>query len=75
MRCDAAVGSGANAFVPHHTHFGLVQVFLSLPCVMGRAGVTSAVNIDLTEAEQVQLRHSADTVNAVQRQLQQLGSA
>lgn len=52
-----------------------VQVFLSLPCVLGRAGIISAVNIDLTEREQEQLRKSADTVCAVQRKLQQFGAA
>ncbi|GLJ45753.1 hypothetical protein SUGI_0962790 [Cryptomeria japonica] len=45
------------------------EVFLSLPLLIGRRGVLSAVNFHLTEEETQQFRHSAQAILDVQKQL------
>ncbi|GLJ45756.1 hypothetical protein SUGI_0962840 [Cryptomeria japonica] len=45
------------------------EVFLSLPSLIGRRGVLSAVNFHLTEEETQQLRLSAQAILDVQKQL------
>lgn len=48
------------------------EVFLSLPCVLSSSGVSSVVNMSLTEEEVAQLRKSADTLWAIQKDLKDL---
>uniref|UniRef100_H3CP59 L-lactate dehydrogenase n=1 Tax=Tetraodon nigroviridis TaxID=99883 RepID=H3CP59_TETNG len=45
------------------------EVFLSLPCVLNSSGVSSVVNMRLTDEEVAQLRKSADTLWAIQKDL------
>nr|XP_019955392.1 PREDICTED: L-lactate dehydrogenase B chain-like [Paralichthys olivaceus] len=45
------------------------EVFLSLPCVLNSAGVSSVVNMTLTDDEVGQLRKSADTLWGIQKDL------
>jgi L-lactate dehydrogenase len=45
-------------------HYGIRDVCLSLPAVIGRAGVCRVLPIPLSEAEVAQLRRSADAVRA-----------
>lgn len=42
------------------------EVFLSLPCVLGRGGVADVVRQPLTEEEQARLQHSAKLMHEVQ---------
>ncbi|KAF0029338.1 hypothetical protein F2P81_018443 [Scophthalmus maximus] len=46
------------------------EVFLSLPCVLNSTGVSSVVNMTLTDGEVAQLRKSADTLWGIQKDLQ-----
>ncbi|XP_060770951.1 L-lactate dehydrogenase B-B chain isoform X2 [Neoarius graeffei] len=48
------------------------QVFLSLPCVLNRRGVSSVVNLNLTQDEVSQLKKSADTLWNIQKGLKDL---
>lgn len=48
------------------------EVFLSLPCVLNSSGVSSVVNMKLTEEEVAQLRKSADTLWAIQKDLEDI---
>lgn len=48
------------------------EVFLSLPCVLNSSGVSSVVNMTLTDAEQGQLRKSADTLWGIQKDLKDI---
>uniref|UniRef100_A0AAV2IVD5 L-lactate dehydrogenase n=1 Tax=Knipowitschia caucasica TaxID=637954 RepID=A0AAV2IVD5_KNICA len=48
------------------------EVFLSLPCVLNGSGVSSVVNVTLTEAEVTQLKKSADTLWGIQKDLKDL---
>lgn len=48
------------------------EVFLSLPCVLSSSGVSSVVNMKLTEEEVAQLRRSADTLWAIQKDLKDI---
>jgi len=43
------------------------DVFLSVPCLIGRDGVESMVNVTLTEQEAQKLRQSAQTLSEVQK--------
>ena len=45
--------------------FGIRDVCLSLPVIVGRGGAEELLPIHLTEAEQVQLRRSADSLRSV----------
>nr|XP_057921954.1 L-lactate dehydrogenase B-A chain [Doryrhamphus excisus]XP_057921955.1 L-lactate dehydrogenase B-A chain [Doryrhamphus excisus] len=45
------------------------EVFLSLPCVLNNGGVSSVINVTLTEAEVAQLKKSADTLWGIQKGL------
>ncbi|XP_029951631.1 L-lactate dehydrogenase B-B chain isoform X1 [Salarias fasciatus] len=46
------------------------EVYLSLPCVLNSGGVSSVVNMTLTDDEVAQLRASASTLWAIQKDLQ-----
>ncbi|KAJ3612019.1 hypothetical protein NHX12_020297 [Muraenolepis orangiensis] len=48
------------------------EVFLSLPCVLNGGGVSSVVNMTLTDHEVGQLRRSADTLWSIQKDLTDL---
>lgn len=48
------------------------EVYLSLPCVLNSNGVSSVVNMTLTEDERAQLKKSADTLWNIQRDLKDL---
>lgn len=48
-------------------HYGIRDVCLSLPAVIGRAGVQRVLPIPLSESEAAQLRSSADAVRATIR--------
>ncbi|KAK1262536.1 hypothetical protein QJS04_geneDACA021657 [Acorus gramineus] len=45
------------------------EVFLSLPAQLGRSGVLGVTNVHLTEEEAGKLRHSAETLWEIQKQL------
>ena len=48
-----------------HGQYGIEGVALSMPAVVGKNGVETLVPIELNEAEQTALRHSADTLKQV----------
>ena len=48
-----------------HGQYGIEDVALSMPAVVGKNGVETLVPIELNEAEQTALRHSADTLKQV----------
>lgn len=48
------------------------EVFLSLPCVLNSSGVSSVVNMRLKDEEVAQLRNSADTLWAIQKDLKDI---
>ena len=48
-----------------HGQYGIEGVALSMPAVVGKNGVETLVPIELNEAEQTALRHSADTLRQV----------
>uniref|UniRef100_A0A3B4XP87 Lactate dehydrogenase B n=1 Tax=Seriola lalandi dorsalis TaxID=1841481 RepID=A0A3B4XP87_SERLL len=48
------------------------EVFLSLPCVLNSNGVSSVVNMTLTDAEVGQLKKSADTLWGIQKDLKDI---
>ena len=49
--------------------YGMSDVYLSLPAVIGRAGVERMIRLPLDEQETAGLRHSADVLKASIRQL------
>ncbi len=56
-----------------HDMYGIgEEVFLSLPCVLNSTGVSSVVNMTLTDPEVTQLRKSADTLWSIQKDLKNL---
>ncbi|KAF4079888.1 hypothetical protein AMELA_G00183470 [Ameiurus melas] len=48
------------------------EVYLSLPCVLNSSGMTSVINVTLTDSEVGQLRKSADTLWNIQKDLKDL---
>ncbi|GAA6079089.1 L-lactate dehydrogenase B-A chain [Tachysurus ichikawai] len=48
------------------------EVYLSLPCVLNSSGVTSVINMTLSDGEVGQLRKSADTLWNIQKDLEDL---
>ncbi|XP_062928451.1 L-lactate dehydrogenase B-A chain [Mobula hypostoma] len=50
------------------------EVFLSLPCVLSAEGLSAVINQTLKEGEVAQLRKSADTLWAIQKELKELQS-
>jgi L-lactate dehydrogenase len=51
--------------------YGIKDVCLSVPCVVGSGGIKSVINAQLTEGEQKALRASADTIKKVLEQITQ----
>ena len=47
--------------------YGIHDVCLSLPCVVGRRGVERVIPIKLTHEEELQLRRSADEIRSMQK--------
>lgn len=45
--------------------YGYHDLFLGLPCVLGRGGVERIIPMDLNESERAMLDHSAEAVKAV----------
>ena len=43
------------------------DVFLSVPCIVGREGIISMVNVTLNEEEAKKLRESAQTISEIQK--------
>ena len=54
-------------------HYGLHDIYMGVPCILGRAGVESLLELELTEYEQRALNHSADEVREGIDGLIQLG--
>lgn len=48
------------------------EVYLSLPCVLNTSGVSSVINMTLTDEEIAQLKKSADTLWGIQKDLKDL---
>ena len=48
-----------------HGEYGIDDVVLSMPAVVGKNGVETTVPIDLNEEEQVKLRESAETLKRI----------
>ncbi|XP_026745589.1 L-lactate dehydrogenase B chain-like [Trichoplusia ni] len=66
-----AIFTNKNTVIPVSTHVKgehsiREDVFLSLPCVIGRSGVTDIVRQTLTEVEALQLRRCAENVAQMQ---------
>ena len=66
--CEAIAGN-THAVMPVSTlvdgYKGVRDVCLSLPCVVGRAGVERVLAIDLNEPETAQFHHSADVLRGI----------
>ncbi|XP_076970303.1 L-lactate dehydrogenase A-like 6A isoform X6 [Tamandua tetradactyla] len=45
------------------------EVFLSVPCVLGENGITDIIKVNLTPAEEVRLKKSAETLWEIQKEL------
>ena len=45
--------------------YGYHDLFIGLPCVLGRGGVERILDMDLNEEERAKLDHSADAVRSV----------
>lgn len=52
-----------------HDEYGIEGIALSMPAVVGSDGVETRVPISLSEEEQIKLRHSADTLAEVIKEL------
>lgn len=50
-------------------HYGLQNICLSLPCVLGRSGVETVLDIPLSEEERSRLTSSAQTLSELVQQL------
>ncbi len=68
-----AIAGNANSVMPVSTRidglYGISDVCLSMPCVIGRGGVVKVLPIWLDEEEQQRLQHSAGVVRRVIDQL------
>lgn len=56
-----------------HGQYGICDVYLSLPCVVGRGGVERVIELPLDEAEQAGLRASANVLRGTLEELRQVG--
>jgi len=52
-----------------HGQYGVDDVCLSLPFVIGAGGIKRELNVVLTEQEEQKLRHSADTLKSILRSI------
>ncbi|HNT88853.1 MAG TPA: malate dehydrogenase [Candidatus Hydrogenedentes bacterium] len=53
--------------------YGLDDIFMGVPCILGKDGVERIVELDITEAEKASLHKSAEEVRTGIKQLQELG--
>lgn len=53
--------------------YGLDDIFMGVPCVLGKDGVEKVVELEITEAEKESLHKSADEVRTGIAQLKELG--
>lgn len=53
--------------------YGLDDIFMGVPCILGKDGVEKIVELDITEAEMASLHKSADEVRTGIAQLKELG--
>ena len=53
--------------------YGLHDVYMGVPCILGRQGVEAIIELELTDAEREALRRSADEVREGMDGLRQLG--
>ncbi len=53
--------------------YGLSDIFMGVPCVLGKDGVEKIVELDITAAEKASLHKSAEEVRTGVKQLQKLG--
>ncbi|MBI4530428.1 MAG: L-lactate dehydrogenase [Candidatus Latescibacteria bacterium] len=49
--------------------YGLTGVCLSAPCIVGRSGIVQILECPLTDEEMTELKHSADVLRTIQRQV------
>ncbi|KAF3818542.1 hypothetical protein GH733_011959 [Mirounga leonina] len=50
--------------------YGIKDVFLSVPCILGQNGISDVVKVTLTPEEEARLKKSADTLWGIQKELQ-----
>ena len=64
-----AIYADANTVLPVSTvmegEYGITDVALSTPCIIGRKGIVSTMNAKLSEDELAKMRHSADVLKGV----------
>ena len=69
VRITEVILRDENSVLPVSTlmkdYYGVRDICLSLPCVVNRRGVDRSLNIELSDKEQAQFRHSADTLKDV----------
>lgn len=53
--------------------YGLDDIFMGVPCILGKDGVEKVVELDITDAEKASLHKSADEVRTGIAQLKELG--
>ncbi len=66
--CQAIVRDEKSIFpvsVPMHGDYGISDVVLSMPAIVGATGVERLIPIDLDEKEVIRLRESADTLRGI----------
>ena len=55
-------------------HYGVDGLFIGVPVILGRNGIEQILEIDLTDEEQAQLKHSADAVQGLVDDMARLSS-
>lgn len=73
VRITEAILRDENSILPVSTliddYYGIEDVCLSLPSLVNRKGIERFLRIDLSETEQGQLKHSADTLKEIIKEL------
>uniref|UniRef100_A0A8C6AI86 Lactate/malate dehydrogenase C-terminal domain-containing protein n=1 Tax=Monodon monoceros TaxID=40151 RepID=A0A8C6AI86_MONMO len=49
--------------------YGINEVFLSVPCILGENGIAHLTNIKLTSEEEARLKKSAENLWEIQKEL------
>jgi L-lactate dehydrogenase len=69
VRIVEAIMRDENSVLPVSTliddYYGINDICLSVPSMVGKAGVKKFLQLELSEQEQAQLKHSADSLKAV----------
>lgn len=77
VRMAKAILQNENALLPCAAYlegeFGLNDVFIGVPCILGQSGLKQIVEIDLTPDEKDEVHNSAQEVKAGIKELYQLG--